>query len=179
MIAWTAPSWSTLSVLSTHSLRATCADDLALQVFQLVSQEDKLRLSLVCKPWRKLLAESPTLWQTFSGKMAPACLWLHSASTQWLLWFVSAASKQSLISVLCTVNPPPKRTLASLSSLLEFLQRHKPCVRQLTFQPKDFLGIGWKWHNPDNIQADHALAPLLCAVGPHLRELTCAPCLKT
>ena len=77
--------------------RASCADELALQVFEHVSQVDKLRLSLVCKPWRKLLAKSPTLWQTFSGKMAPACLWLHSASTQWLLWFISAAPKQVFI----------------------------------------------------------------------------------
>ena len=61
-----------------HSPRATCADDLALQVFEHVSQKDKLRLSLVCKPWRKLLAEPTTLWQTLSGKQAPACCGLHT-----------------------------------------------------------------------------------------------------
>ena len=67
--AWTVPeSCSTRVLLSGHSTRATCADDLALQVFELVSQEDKLRLSLVCKPWRKLLAKPTALWQTLAGK---------------------------------------------------------------------------------------------------------------
>jgi len=61
------------NVLCRHSPRATCADDFALQVFERVSQVDKLHLSLVCKSWRKLLAESPMLWQTFSGKQAPVC----------------------------------------------------------------------------------------------------------
>ena len=65
-------------VLFWHSPHETCADDLALQVFEHVPQEDKLRVSLVCKPWRQLLADPPSLWQTLSGKQAPACCKLHT-----------------------------------------------------------------------------------------------------
>ena len=127
-----------LKKLNRHSLRATCADELALQVFEHVSQEDKLRLSLVCKPWRKLLAESPTLWQTFSGKWPlRACGCILRPHNGFSGSQMQHQSNRSPETVLCTVNPPPKRTLASLSLLLDFLQRCKPCVRQLTFQRKE------------------------------------------
>ena len=42
------------------------------------NQEDKLRLSLVCKPWRKLIAKPTTLWEAVSLNHAPACFRLRT-----------------------------------------------------------------------------------------------------
>ena len=86
------------TVLCRHSPRAACADDLALQVFEHVSQKDKLHLSLVCKSWRKLLAESPMLWQTFSGKQAPVCFGcsLAASCVYTMVFLVDKCSSRSI-----------------------------------------------------------------------------------
>ena len=95
-------------MLVIHKPRAACADDLALQVFVHVSQEDKLRLSLVCKSWRKLLAKPTTLWQTLSGKQAPASFRLHTGCVPrphngFCGLYLQLQSNRSPETVLCTV----------------------------------------------------------------------------